>query len=63
MAHLDLNEPIAGRLLHIHQIFYALILGMEGVQGIYYKNISLETLHLLVSNGIIFVLYNLYFIS
>jgi hypothetical protein len=27
------------------------------------KKISLETLNLLVSNGIIFVLYNLYFIS
>jgi hypothetical protein len=33
------------------------------IQGIYYKKISLETLNLLVSNGIIFVLYNLYFIS
>jgi hypothetical protein len=27
------------------------------------KSISLQTLDLLVSNGIIFVLYNLYFIS
>jgi hypothetical protein len=33
------------------------------MHGLYYKNISLETLDLLVSNGIIFVLHNLYYIG